>query len=99
MPSKQQGHSSPSKNISSAATSRDTPSSAAYSKTTSFVPIFTEEDPPENHQVASPSLVNIDNLLEKISQEGMQSLSLKEKELLQKARRALLERDGSVRNN
>jgi membrane associated rhomboid family serine protease len=69
----------------------------AFSTTTSFVPIFANQKPAEKTApTPRPLAINIDALLEKISQAGMESLTSKEKEELEKASSALVERDRIV---
>ena len=66
------------------------------STTTSFVPVFTNQATPEKKIPSSLiPIINIDVVLEKISQTGMESLTVQEKELLEKASSALVERDRS----
>jgi membrane associated rhomboid family serine protease len=66
----------------------------AFSTTTSFVPVFTNQKTPKKIPTPSPQpIINIDALLEKISQTGMESLTTTEKKELEKASSALVERD------
>jgi len=85
----------------SARSSLATPSSTsvieACSTTTSFVPVFTDQK--QHGALSRPSLaptINIDRLLEKISQMGLESLTVEEKAELKQASYALLERDRSA---
>ena len=66
----------------------------SLSTTTSFVPVLSKPSAePKKPQVVKSEIIDIDTLLEKIGRTGMASLSDLEKEQLEKARRALLQRD------
>lgn len=69
----------------------------ACSTTTSFVPVFTDQQSYEK-KTTPPHVpaINIDAILEKISQTGLESLTLHEKKELEKASSALVERDRSL---
>lgn len=63
------------------------------STTTSFVVAASKSSPTKTSKATKPAIVNIDALLEKISVDGLESLTDEEKEQLEKARTALLQRD------
>ncbi|MFI0348152.1 MAG: rhomboid family intramembrane serine protease [Chthoniobacterales bacterium] len=66
----------------------------SLSTTTSFIPVLQQpSNLTEEPRVRKSEAINIDGLLEKIGRTGMASLSDLEKEELEKARKALLERD------
>jgi ABC-type uncharacterized transport system involved in gliding motility auxiliary subunit len=68
----------------------------ACSTTASFVPVFTDQKQygALPRPVHAP-IINIDRLLEKISQNGLESLTVEEKKELEQASYALVERDRS----
>ncbi|MFZ4115783.1 MAG: rhomboid family intramembrane serine protease [Chthoniobacterales bacterium] len=72
----------------------------ACSTTTSFVPVFTNQATSEKRATTPlPAIIDIDAVLEKISQTGMESLTARERELLEKASSALVERDTLLRRS
>jgi membrane associated rhomboid family serine protease len=89
------------KGVGLSSSSRVTSSSAsvieACSTTASFVPVFTDQKQygALPRPVHAP-IINIDRLLEKISQNGLESLTVEEKKELEQASNALVERDRSA---
>lgn len=89
-------HSAPTSSLkSSPPKTEEVPSTLGSSTTTSFIPVFSKPNSlPKSKESRRPKTINIDALLDKISQTGMESLTEKEKEQLTNASTALLKRDG-----